>query len=230
MPMSSCMGLLYRIAHLLGMLALRRLALLKPLTINSDQLRPSRSWYCSFTYWLCVPCLHHRLLVVWANCRLPKDSLETLQRKESSWREVHHTRIVGYKSTPQVTRSLIICLSISNKLNLLFTISYVGEVGIWTGVWALSIPALKANAPLLGNYAWLIAGVSPLMTYLLTRYVSGVPPLEVRSLSSWENLELPIEAISCLLLEIRPKEVWRWPQVEWIHAVCIQFREDPCMR
>ncbi|KAK7690628.1 hypothetical protein QCA50_005727 [Cerrena zonata] len=56
--------------------------------------------------------------------------------------------------------------------------NYVGEVGIWTGVWALSIPALKANAPLLGNYIWLIAGVSPVMTYLLTRYVSGVPPLE----------------------------------------------------
>ncbi|CAL1716772.1 unnamed protein product [Somion occarium] len=56
--------------------------------------------------------------------------------------------------------------------------NHVGEVGIWTGVWALSIPALKANAPLAGEYTWLVAGISPLTTYLLTRYISGVPPLE----------------------------------------------------
>ncbi|KAF9223931.1 DUF1295-domain-containing protein [Gyrodon lividus] len=51
--------------------------------------------------------------------------------------------------------------------------NYVGEVGIWTGMWSL--------AALSGALSWpavLAAAASPLGTYFLTRYVSGVPPLE----------------------------------------------------
>ena len=55
--------------------------------------------------------------------------------------------------------------------------SYVGEVGLWVGIWALSIPALRT--PVAPPYTWLLAGVSPLITWLLLTKVSGVPPMEV---------------------------------------------------
>lgn len=61
------------------------------------------------------------------------------------------------------------------KLNPLY--SYVGEVGIWTGIWGLSTAALAG--PLLPTGAVLAAATSPLFTWFLVRNVSGVPPLEV---------------------------------------------------
>ncbi|KAI0077897.1 DUF1295-domain-containing protein [Panus rudis PR-1116 ss-1] len=54
--------------------------------------------------------------------------------------------------------------------------NYVGEVGIWTGIWALSVPALIT--PLFPRYTWIAAGVSPLLTWFALRNVSGVPLLE----------------------------------------------------
>jgi len=50
--------------------------------------------------------------------------------------------------------------------------NYVGEVGIWTGIWALASGSLP-----LGSVAF-AAAVSPLFTWFLLRKVSGVPPLE----------------------------------------------------
>jgi len=54
--------------------------------------------------------------------------------------------------------------------------NHLGEVGIWTGIWALSTTSLQtANYPR-GTVA--LAALSPLFTWLLLRNVSGVPPLE----------------------------------------------------
>ena len=44
-------------------------------------------------------------------------------------------------------------------------------MGLWTGLWALSTASLPRSAALAGI-------VSPVVTYLLVRHVSGVPPLE----------------------------------------------------
>ncbi|KAH9926838.1 hypothetical protein B0H21DRAFT_700749 [Amylocystis lapponica] len=54
--------------------------------------------------------------------------------------------------------------------------NYVGEVGLWTGIWLLSVRSLRT--PYFPRVAWVIAGLSPLMTWTLLRNVSGVPPLE----------------------------------------------------
>ncbi|KAJ3554543.1 hypothetical protein NM688_g3052 [Phlebia brevispora] len=55
--------------------------------------------------------------------------------------------------------------------------NYVGEVGLWTGIWALSTASLgTAYFP---HLTWLLAGISPITTYFLIRRVSGVPPLEL---------------------------------------------------
>ncbi|KDR79009.1 hypothetical protein GALMADRAFT_244736 [Galerina marginata CBS 339.88] len=54
--------------------------------------------------------------------------------------------------------------------------NYVGEVGIWTGIWALSSASLQTTAYPRGTIA--LAALSPLFTYFLIRKVSGVPPLE----------------------------------------------------
>lgn len=44
--------------------------------------------------------------------------------------------------------------------------SYVGEVGLWTGIWALAVPSLAT--PLIpGRLGPLIGTLSPLFTYLL---------------------------------------------------------------
>lgn len=59
--------------------------------------------------------------------------------------------------------------------------SYVGEVGLWVGIWALCTTSLSAHY--VPRYTWLFAGASPLMTYFLLRKVSGVPPLEVSEYS-----------------------------------------------
>ena len=54
--------------------------------------------------------------------------------------------------------------------------SYVGEVGIWMGIWALSTASLETNFFPTGTIA--LAAISPLFTWFLLRKVSGVPPLE----------------------------------------------------
>ncbi|KAF8959527.1 hypothetical protein BDZ97DRAFT_1837545 [Flammula alnicola] len=54
--------------------------------------------------------------------------------------------------------------------------NYVGEVGIWTGIWALSTASLQTAAYPRGTVA--LAALSPLFTWFLIRNVSGVPPLE----------------------------------------------------
>ncbi|KAH7908330.1 DUF1295-domain-containing protein [Hygrophoropsis aurantiaca] len=51
--------------------------------------------------------------------------------------------------------------------------NYVGEVGIWTSMWGLASASGALPWP-----AVLAAAASPVGTYLLIRYVSGVPPLE----------------------------------------------------
>ena len=48
--------------------------------------------------------------------------------------------------------------------------SYVGEVGIWTGIWALSTTSLQT--PYFPRLSLLIAAMSPITTYCLLRYVS----------------------------------------------------------
>jgi len=54
--------------------------------------------------------------------------------------------------------------------------NYIGEVGIWTGIWALSSASLQSSFYPKGTIA--LAGISPLFTWFLLRHVSGVPPLE----------------------------------------------------
>jgi len=54
--------------------------------------------------------------------------------------------------------------------------NYVGEVGIWTGIWALSSASLQSSFCPRGTIA--LAAISPLFTWFLLRNVSGVPPLE----------------------------------------------------
>jgi len=63
--------------------------------------------------------------------------------------------------------------------------NYVGEVGIWAGIWALSFSSLRsAYFP---RYAPYLTLISPLTTYTLVRYVSGVPPLEESSDKKFGN-------------------------------------------
>ncbi|KAJ3921761.1 hypothetical protein F5877DRAFT_35324 [Lentinula edodes] len=54
--------------------------------------------------------------------------------------------------------------------------NYVGEVGIWAGIWGLSTTALQTPYFSRGTVA--IAAISPIFTYFLLRKLSGVPPLE----------------------------------------------------
>lgn len=54
--------------------------------------------------------------------------------------------------------------------------NYVGEVGLWTGIWLLSMSCLRT--PYFPRGTWLLAGASPLVTWFIVRNVSGVPPLE----------------------------------------------------
>ncbi|KAI0370342.1 DUF1295-domain-containing protein [Pilatotrama ljubarskyi] len=54
--------------------------------------------------------------------------------------------------------------------------NYVGEVGVWAGMWLLSGGSLRT--PFFPKGAWLMAGISPLLTWFLLTRVSGVPPLE----------------------------------------------------
>jgi len=54
--------------------------------------------------------------------------------------------------------------------------NYVGEVGIWAGIWALSTTAFQTPYFPRGTVA--VAAISPIFTYFLLRKLSGVPPLE----------------------------------------------------
>jgi len=63
--------------------------------------------------------------------------------------------------------------------------NYVGEVGIWMGIWAISSVSLQTTHYPKGTVA--LAAVSPLFTYFLLRYVSGVPPLERSAEKKWSQ-------------------------------------------
>ncbi|KAK7452189.1 hypothetical protein VKT23_012292 [Stygiomarasmius scandens] len=54
--------------------------------------------------------------------------------------------------------------------------NYVGEVGIWTGIWALSTAVLQTRHFPRGTVG--LAAASPLFTYYILTRLSGVPPLE----------------------------------------------------
>ncbi|EGN98712.1 hypothetical protein SERLA73DRAFT_181316 [Serpula lacrymans var. lacrymans S7.3] len=91
--------------------------------------------------------------------------LEVLaDRQKSAWRHRKDNKLHDEKF---ITRGL---WSVSRHPN------YVGEVGIWTGVWALSTASLQTAHYPIGSVVLAVA--SPVFTYLLTRYASGVPPLE----------------------------------------------------
>lgn len=93
---------------------------------------------------------------------------------------------MAIKPTPQVTSCSSRVFKETLDTDCAKSGSYVGEVGLWVGIWALSIPALRTS--LVPRYAWLLAGVSPLLTWFLLRKVSGVPPLEVRAQPSYSHL------------------------------------------
>jgi len=80
-------------------------------------------------------------------------------RQKSAWRRAKDAKQHDEKF---ITRGL---WSISRHPN------YVGEVGIWTGIWALASGSLP-----LGAVAATVS--SPLFTWFLVHKVSGVPPLE----------------------------------------------------
>lgn len=55
-------------------------------------------------------------------------------------------------------------------------ISYVGEVGIWTGIWGLSTSALQT--PYFPRGTMALAAISPIFTYFLVRKVGAEPQLK----------------------------------------------------
>ncbi|KAB5588866.1 hypothetical protein CTheo_7688 [Ceratobasidium theobromae] len=83
-------------------------------------------------------------------------------KQKSNWRARKDARLHDEKF---ITSGL---WSISRHPN------YVGEVGIHTGIWLMSVTASSS----LSKYAPLAAAISPLFTWFLLRKVSGVPPLE----------------------------------------------------
>jgi len=96
----------------------------------------------------------------------------TADRQKSNWRKAKKQ---GKHNEKFITRGL---WSISRHPN------YVGEIGLWTGIWALSFTSLRTN------YAFYTPGValvSPVLTYLLLSRVSGVPPLERMAEQEWGN-------------------------------------------
>lgn len=65
--------------------------------------------------------------------------------------------------------------------------SYLGEVGIWTALYALTAPALLRAAPgLLPRGTVFVGAVSPVFTYLVLRYVRALSYF--RRNSAWERL------------------------------------------
>ncbi|KAJ7284550.1 hypothetical protein C8J57DRAFT_1169611 [Mycena rebaudengoi] len=85
--------------------------------------------------------------------------------QKTTWRRAKDAKRHGEKF---ITRGL---WSISRHPN------YVGEVGIWMGIWAMASGTLQTPHFPLGTVA-LTAATSPLFTWFLLRKVSGVPPLE----------------------------------------------------
>ncbi|KAJ7593869.1 hypothetical protein C8J56DRAFT_925405 [Mycena floridula] len=61
--------------------------------------------------------------------------------------------------------------------------NYVGEVGLWTGIWALT--ATSIQTPYVPKVTLALTAVSPLFTYYLLRNLSGVPPLERAGNKKW---------------------------------------------
>ncbi len=59
--------------------------------------------------------------------------------------------------------------------------NYFGEITLWTGIAIMSLSSLSG-----GQYITLI---SPIFTYLLLVYVSGVRLLEISGMEKWGNLE-----------------------------------------
>jgi steroid 5-alpha reductase family enzyme len=88
----------------------------------------------------------------------------TADRQKAAWRAARDTKQHDEKF---ITSGL---WSISRHPN------YIGEVGIWTGIWALSTSCLQTAYFPRGTVA--LAALSPLFTWFLLRKVSGVPPLE----------------------------------------------------
>ncbi|KAJ7650747.1 hypothetical protein FB45DRAFT_888701 [Roridomyces roridus] len=85
-------------------------------------------------------------------------------RQKTAWR---HAKNAKQHDEKFITRGL---WSISRHPN------YVGEVGIWTGIWALATGTLQTAHFPMG--AVVLTAASPLLTWFLLRKVSGVPPLE----------------------------------------------------
>ncbi|KAI0058776.1 DUF1295-domain-containing protein [Artomyces pyxidatus] len=86
-------------------------------------------------------------------------------RQKSAWRHAKETKQHDEKF---ITTGL---WSLSRHPN------YVGEVGIWVGIWALSSASLRTAYFPSGTFA--MAAISPFLTYQLLRNFSGVPPLEM---------------------------------------------------
>ncbi|KAJ7220167.1 hypothetical protein GGX14DRAFT_433658 [Mycena pura] len=85
-------------------------------------------------------------------------------RQKGAWRRAKNAKQHDERF---ITRGL---WSISRHPN------YVGEVGIWTGIWALAAGSIRTSHYPIGTLA--LTAASPLFTYFLLRKVSGVPPLE----------------------------------------------------
>jgi protein-S-isoprenylcysteine O-methyltransferase Ste14 len=99
--------------------------------------------------------------------------------QKSSWRsrrerKLHDDRFIS-SGLWSVSRHPKYVTSESYVLQFIFYRSYVGEVGIHTGIWAMTVPSLlKFSSPL---YAVGLAGpASPIFTYYALRYVSALPP------------------------------------------------------
>lgn len=120
--------------------------------------------------------------------------------KAAKLRKEHDEQFItkGLWAISRHPKFVLLCRQTCNSLNKVrLPSSYVGEFGLWTGLSALSLPALRS-----GYYpAWtpMLAAISPLFTYYLLRnvslflfplfvegslssQVSGVPPLEVSNL------------------------------------------------
>ena len=71
-----------------------------------------------------------------------------------------------HKPAPQVRFRAI---EFGGVVTVSYLNSYVGEVGIWTGIWALSTSSLQTSAYPRGTVAF--AAISPLFTWFLIRKV-----------------------------------------------------------
>lgn len=122
--------------------------------------------------------------------------LAVADNQKSAWRrgknqKEHDEKFIttglwGISRHPKyVHPSFFFCPCPQNGLTRSIFHSYVGEVGLWTGLWLLSVTSLRS--PYFPKGAWLMAGASPLLTWYLLARVSGVPPLEVRIMTRCER-------------------------------------------